>query len=126
MRSDQHEGRAGFEADATLDAERGFAHVNVAADAVARREVSKAVHEPRAVYPCAIEGHRKSAIPPDDELGRSRGVRGRLDELGRRAGPCVVGPSPAPGRAPEAAVDAEGTGPGRYRQPACLEKRDRL
>src|SRR5690349_19946195 len=122
VRADQEQRRARLEADASLDAERGLADVDVAADAVALAQLAQPGDQRRARAGRAVERHRQTFAPAEHDLARRRRVGRRIHQLGGRPGPGIVGPAAAPGRAPEPTVDGVGAGAGRHGKTAGLEE----
>src|SRR5262249_1725989 len=88
MGRDQDQPGAGFEADPTLDAERGLADVDSSTDTELGRERPQSSDERRTVERSSIEGRGQPSLPPEGDLpGRGR-VLGRIDQVlrGRRPG----------------------------------------
>ena len=103
---DEDLGGARFETDPALDAEDGLAEVDAAADAVGGEPRVECLHELGSGQDRAVEAHRETGLPADDEIGRGgRFHVGRRPRVLGRALPRVVGPAAAEGRAPETAVD---------------------
>jgi hypothetical protein len=68
VRADQEQRRARLEPDPALDAERGLAHVNAAADAVGFAELSQSADQWRAFERDSVERHRQSVVPREHDL----------------------------------------------------------
>src|SRR4051794_31294201 len=126
MRTDEQERGAGLEADAAFDAERGLTHVDIAADAVLCRQLAQGVDQSGAGERLAVQRHGKALVPGDHYLPGIGNVGTRLQQLIRWAGPGVVGPAPAPGGAPESAIDRVVSSLGWDRKATRGEKGDRL
>ncbi len=110
VRGNQHERRPGLEADAALDAERRLSHMDPTAEPVGLRQGVQPLDQRGPIERGSVQRHRHALAPGDHHLPRCGRIGRRLEQLVGRSGPGVVGPAPAPGRAPEPAVDRIGAG----------------
>ena len=86
VRADEQQRGAGLEADPALDAERGLAHVDVAADAVGlARARPAAATSAGPASGTAVERDGQAPLPAEDDLARRR-ARRPAARAARRAG----------------------------------------
>ena len=107
MGGNQDDGGAGLEADPALDTERGLADVDVVADPIGFGRAAHGGNQVGGGEFLAVETDRNPQLPAHHDVTRCGGIGGRIEQLGGRRRPGVVGPAAAPGGAPEALVDTE-------------------